>query len=40
MSEELKDLERRIDRIEQCLYILSISDDIKAYKINNLYYNF
>ena len=37
MTEELKDLERRIDRIEQCLYILSISDDIKAYKLKHVF---
>ena len=30
MTEELKDLERRIDRIEQCIYMLSINDDVKA----------
>ena len=33
MTEELKDLKRRIDRIEQCIYMLSISDDVKSVDI-------
>ena len=28
--EDIKDNERRIDRLEQCIYGLSISDDVKA----------
>ena len=30
MTEELKDLERRIERVEQCIYKLSINDYVKA----------
>ena len=30
VSKDIKDNERRIDRLEQCIYGLSISDDVKA----------
>ena len=36
VNKDIKDNERRIDRIEQCIYALSISDDVKATDVKAL----
>ena len=36
VSIDIKDNERRIDRLEQCIYGLSISDDVKACDVKGL----
>tara|TARA_R100000700_G_C3162529_1_gene138303 strand:- start:491 stop:1081 length:591 start_codon:yes stop_codon:yes gene_type:complete len=36
LGKDIKDNERRIDRLEQCIYGLSISDDVKATDVKGL----
>ena len=36
LFDDVKDNERRIDRLEQCIYGLSISDDVKACDVKDL----